>query len=115
MPISRLEPPPLTALYCEIVSFQMAFTGPSYIENSVRVHVVSPLEEIIRIRAVELVSSCLPANDRFDDDYLRLTPGMFTDLLRDAVPGRIRLTPHQWSCLWIDVEITPIIAGGSYP
>lgn len=68
----------------ETISFQIAFQGmvelnrcPVYLET------VSPLSAWIRIRTVLTVPVRLATLPNADDNYLRKTPGLYPDLLRE--------------------------------
>lgn len=114
-PCSPKEGLTLGALWGEEVSFQIAcyngFEEPQWI----KLKVISPLERYIRVRKVELVPSKFPAPVLRDEEYLRVTPGLFPDLLKSIKDNRVRLLPEQWKSLWVDVNVSEGIAPGAYP
>lgn len=75
-----------------------------------------------RLRRVELVPSAYPCHKEQDDNYLRIVPGMYPDLLRDLDTegdgaDKKYLTkevPGQWRSLWLDVTVDAELAGGDY-
>ncbi|MGF7142988.1 hypothetical protein HNQ56_001410 [Anaerotaenia torta] len=114
-PDSRGEDGGLSALWGEEVSFQMAYCNDSCQSPWVTVQVISPLKEHIRVRKVDLVPSRYPAHVLRDEDYLKGTPGMFPDLLKNLQENRVRLIQGQWRSLWIDVAVSERILPGTYP
>ena len=65
------------------------------------------------LRRIELVPSAYPCHKEQDDNYLRIVPGMYPDLLRDLDTeddgaDKKYLTkevPGQWRSLWLDVTV----------
>ncbi|MEG1875469.1 MAG: DUF4091 domain-containing protein [Angelakisella sp.] len=106
----------------EVLSFQLAFAGKG---NAVRddgdlVAVESPVAEQIHLRTVELVPVRFAAHGDADDNYLRKTPGLYPDLLRElrdgtCPTGQVRVYPNQWQSLWADFETTADTPAGVYP
>lgn len=105
----------LSGLYGETVSFQAAcsFTGNE--KEILRVDISSALKKYIRIRQVISVPSAYPAHVKRDSNYLRYTPGLYPDLLRNLDPDEFVLLPGVWQSLWIDLSLTHDIPGGVYP
>ena len=116
------EDVPLSVLFGETISFQIAFRE-SNVGTDSRIHLVSVDKEIyggggsgeengilpseenpeIRIRQVLPVMcrrSCNP--DSVDEDYLFNDARMAPDLLRDVDEGMIPVT-EEWQSLWVDV------------
>jgi len=104
----------------ECISFQLAVTGDEAVHmTSVTLKADSPLASCIRLRAVHSVPVRLATRYDADDNYLRKTPGLYPDLLRDLRPGNpagdLRLCAGQWQCFWIDAEPNGRFAPGDYP
>ena len=99
----------------ETISFQLAFCGTlETARKCVYLEAASPLKEHLRIRAVQSVPVHLATLPDADDNYLRKTPGLYPDLLRDQKPGdrmgSMRVQPGQWH-----VEPDGACAPGEYP
>ena len=104
----------------ETISFQLAFCGTlETARKCVYLEAASPLKEHLRIRAVQSVPVHLATLPDADDNYLRKTPGLYPDLLRDQKPGdrmgSLRVQPGQWHAYFIDVEPNGACAPGEYP
>lgn len=104
----------LTGLWGETVSFQIAYTGDCFMRERVTLKVNSPIAEYVRVRMVEEVPVGRVTNSIIDDNYLRTTPGMYPDLLRDVKDSTVLIRSHQWSSLWVDVKLTDAIPSGDY-
>ena len=105
----------LTGLYGETVSFQTACSFSGEEKEALRVSIDSPLEKQIRIRQVISVPSAYPAHEKRDSNYLRHTPGLYPDLLRNLNHDSLLLVPGKWQSLWVDVSLTSEINPGIYP
>ena len=105
----------LSGFYGETVSFQAAcsFTGNE--KETLRVDIDSTLKKYIRIRQVISIPSSYPAHIKRDSNYLRHTPGLYPDLLRNLDQDEFVLLPGLWQSLWIDLALTHDIPGGVYP
>lgn len=104
----------------ETISFQLAFCGTlETARKCVYLEAASPLKEHLRIRAVLSVPVHLATLPDADDNYLRKTPGLYPDLLREQKPGdkmgSVRVQPGQWHAYFIDVEPNGECAPGEYP
>lgn len=104
----------------ETISFQLAFCGTlETARKCVYLEAASPLKEHLRIRAVQSVPVHLATLPDADDNYLRKTPGLYPDLLREQKPGdkmgSMRVQPGQWHAYFIDVEPDGACAPGEYP
>lgn len=99
----------------ETVSFQIAYRYNSdYVQmqqfkqgsKSPKLYIAASSDNVItpRIRRVLPVPVTFPANTSFDYDYITTEAGLIPDLLRDF-DGAFFLIPHQWRCLWVDLEI----------
>lgn len=113
-PVYRPECMVLSGLWGETISFQMAYKGDCFMRERLDLRVISPLEKWIRVRTVELVPVERATNGIVDDNYLRTTPGLYPDLLKDIKDGKVIVRSNQWSSLWVDVELTDEIPAGKY-
>lgn len=104
----------LSALWGETVSFQAAYTGDCVARECLDVRVVSPIERYVRVRTVEQVPVGRAVNELVDDNYLRTSPGLYPDLLRDMKDGKAVVCSRQWKSLWIDVDVTEEVEAGDY-
>lgn len=103
----------------ECISFQLAFCGDDITHRmALAVRAESTLS-CLRIRSVRTVPVRLATLADADDNYLRKTPGLYPDLLRDIAPddpaGDLYGYSGQWQCFWIDAEPDGTVAPGSYP
>lgn len=107
----------LSGLRGETVSFQAAFClQKEWGRVPVKVEIASPIQSCIRVRLVKSVPVECAANAHADKHYLRLTPGLYPDLLRE-IPENGEIWPalRRWYSLWIDVELTDEVKSGVYP
>ena len=104
----------LSALWGETVSFQAAYTGDCVTRECLDIRVVSPIERYVRVRTVEQVPVGRAVNELVDDNYLRTSPGLYPDLLRDMKDGKVVVCSRQWKSLWIDVDVTEEVEAGDY-
>ena len=103
-------------LFGENVSFQVALSANTRRKERVRLKVYGDLEPYIKVRRVALVPSEYPAHSEKDGNYLRCTPGLYPDLLKELdEDGETAILPDTWQSFWIDVDITDKIKGGIYP
>ncbi len=101
----------------EIISFQAAYRlidAPGY-RDLVHVTCESPLGDRVRVRRVMHVPVVFASFPDADADYLRKTPGLYPDLLRDVAQNPVRAFSDQWQTLWIDVEPSADVEPGLYP
>lgn len=68
------------------------------------------------VRSVDCIPSLMPVYPgAFDDNYLRVTPGLYPDLLQELhYESRLPLQPGQTRSLWFDITIpkdAPLSAG----
>ena len=100
----------LSTLHRETVSCVIAYFGAADWGRYWKVSVKAPEKIETRLRRVELVPSAYPCHKEQDDNYLRIVPGMYPDLLRDLDTegdgaDKKYLTkevPGQWRSLWLD-------------
>lgn len=114
-PVYRPECLMLSALWGETVSFQVAYTGNAFMRERLSLRICSDIADHIRARTVEQVPVGRATNGIVDDNYLRTTPGLYPDLLRDLPEdGKVIVCSNQWRSLWIDVRVEEGIPAGSY-
>ena len=113
-PVYKPECIKLSGLWGETISFQAAYTGDSFMRERLDVKVISKIAPWVRVRTVEQVPVGRATNGVVDDNYLKTTPGLYPDLLKDLKDGKVIVCSHQWRSLWIDVEVTEEIPAGDY-
>jgi len=90
----------------EVISFQAAWIlaeGEGH-RAFVSLEAESPVAAHVRVRRVVHVPVCRAAYPDADDDYLRKSPGLYPDLLRDVASARLHAEKDRWQSAWIDVE-----------
>lgn len=97
----------------ESISFQIAVCRRDHAQRlAVRACVDSPLGDQVTLRSVRHVPVVMPTAPGADDNYLRKTPGLYPDLLRNE--DFMQLQSCCWHTYW--VEVTPNgTAPGEYP
>lgn len=105
----------ITALKNETVSFQIAITKNGFKTTRVRLNIESPIKEMLHIRSVENVPCQYPAHAVSDDNYLRLAPGLYPDILRELDNESVQVVSNQWKSVWVDAEIPAGAEAGLYP
>jgi len=108
---------PASFLRGEVFSLQAAFALPGPWEGELpRVSVTFDCALPLRIRQVSGVPVRFPRYADSGGSYLRDTPGIYPDILRDLADTRhICLYPGFWSALWVDIEPSPNAPPGDYP
>ena len=119
-PLRAREQTAFSGFQNECISFQLAFCGDSTDHlTSVTIKSDNPLNDCVRLRSVHSVPVRLPTLPDADDNYLRKTPGLYPDLLRDRrtddSAGDLRVLSGQWQCFWIDIEPCGRYTAGDYP
>lgn len=100
----------LTALQRETVAFQLAFRDTEAAWQEVTLQVESAAQ--VRVRLVAHVPVRMANYPDGDDDILRGgAPGLYPDLLEEAQPHALKLSPN-WTTLWVDVSAPD---AGIYP
>lgn len=120
---SPLVHPALThasALRGETFSFQLVWRGTDSRVDGKQIvffRVESPLAAHIHAASVESVPVRFPAyKTRYDENYLRLTPGLYPDLLVPADGEKqLYVVYNDTRALWLDVEIPADAAAGDVP
>ncbi len=108
-----------SALLGEQVCFQVAYTtdNPGCTPKTwLKLVVDSPLAEYITVRQVEQVPVRYAAYPHADDYFLRKTPGLYPDLLREpTLDNTLFATYGELKALFVTVDLPTDIAGGDYP
>ena len=116
---SKKEKTRSSALLGEEVCFEAAYTSDDPAESPkawLTLSVSSPLAEFVRVRQVEQIPVRYPAYPSSDDYFLRKTPGLYPDLLRDLAPGNtVFATYGELKALFVTVKIPENLSGGDYP
>ena len=103
----------------ECISFQLAICGDAQTHRYPLSLKAESALDCLRIRSVRSVPVRLATLADADDYYLRKTPGLYPDLLRDTAPedpaGDLYGYDGQWQCFWIDVEPAGRVQPGTYP
>lgn len=105
-----------SGLWGETVSFQFAYIGdtPRRQSVNVRLRTAFELEGHVRLRSVLDVPVGRATNGMVDDNYLRTTPGMYPDLLREIPDRVVDCCSVQWRSIWVDVALDESVPAGSY-
>ncbi len=112
-PLSCSEFAAFSALRGERLSFQVAYTLCGLEYRKLKVEWNSDLPAEAEFHEVGCVPAMFPAfRNRHDEDYLRLTAGLFPDVLL-PYPGYVEAVGDQWRSLWCTLTI-PENAGGDY-
>lgn len=102
----------------EIYSFQICYDRDEIVDAKVIVGLKmdSPLADAIRVYKVKSIPSQLPVyRNRYDDDYLRTTPGLYPDLL-EPIRENDRLTvDNTLQSLWFEIDPAGKYEAGVYP
>ena len=104
-PVYKPEAGPLEGFQNETISFQVAYSvDPQTARVWLKAEVDSPLAPWVRLRMVRPVPVRLASLPDSGDNYLRKTPGLYPDLLRDVKPHMLSAYGGQWDALWVDIE-----------
>ena len=115
-PVHDIETLKMTGLKGEVVSFQVAYSSNFPFRQLARVKVDSPIKQNIKVYTVEHVPVSRATMPVVDDNYLRIKPGLYPDLLKPlASDGVVKIRSGQWSSLWIDITIDDNVDPGDYP
>lgn len=107
---------PMTGLRNETQSFQIAYCPlPPCSDDRPMLYYNASLSVPFRIRKVEQVAVRFPCFIDTDGNYLRKMPGLYPDVLQEALEGQpIRGYLGQWSALWVDIEPDENAQPGDY-
>lgn len=102
----------------EKLSFQIAYTCEDYglYPFFFKVNIEGELSGHIRLRRVKNLSSTFPAVPiSMDDDYLRIKPGLYPDVIVPVTyNSRIMAAPGNLEALWVDISCEGV-KSGVYP
>ncbi len=102
----------------EKLSFQIAYTCEDYglYPFFFKVDIEGELSGHIRLRRVKNLSSTFPAVPiSMDDDYLRIKPGLYPDVIVPVTyNSRIMAAPGNLEALWVDISCEGV-KSGIYP
>ncbi len=114
---SKKEKKRFVMLQNEKLSFQVAYINTE-LERAKRytVSCSGSLAPYATVREVVSIPSAHPAEEqKMDEDYLRITPGLYPDLLRPLHYGGAVLVPSKRLCsLWIDISLPENFFAGDY-
>ena len=101
------------------LSLQLAYTETDVAASHrhlVKVRVLGDLAPYARIRRVENVPVSLPVYPgRHDDNYLRVTPGLYPDVLMPlSYHGSVMVCCGHLRALWLDFEPKGALTAGDY-
>ncbi len=83
----------------------------------VRPVIISSLEKCTTLKAVQYMPVRMAVDQtNYDENYLRLTPGLYPDALRPLLyQGKLlELYPRQTDCLWVQIDPGADIVPGNY-
>lgn len=107
---------PVEGFRNEVISFQAAYTLREPITRMyVALEVVSPIADYVHVRQVHHVPVRYAAPLDSDDYFLRKTPGLYPDLLKEIGPHTLRARSGQWDSLWVEVDARGEAEAGVYP
>ncbi|HEY5562601.1 MAG TPA: DUF4091 domain-containing protein [Clostridiaceae bacterium] len=102
----------------ERYSFQVAYTETDKVILSRRIgtfEMKSDIKHCIKTRKVELVPSQMPTYSNYDENYLRVIPGLYPDPLVDIDEcGHLYFVTNQLRSLWITIELNSQISKGNH-
>ena len=114
----------ISALRCERVSFQVAFTADDDVmsHEMCTVALSGELAPLARVRKVKNVPVEYPVyKGRTDDNYLKTAAGLYPDLLApmtyvglDAPCGKVRAVADALRALWVDLTIPEDLPEGEH-
>ena len=109
----------ISMLKNERLSFQLALfqTAQKY-QIFADYNIVGALSDYISVKETVCVPSAKPVdylNNNFDDNYLRTTPGLYPDLIKNlGYQNRVAVTVGNLRTLWIDVKLPEDFKAGEY-
>ena len=101
----------------EVLSFQIAYTlkDPLLSRLYVKLDIVSPISKAVRVRQVEHVPVRYAAPVDSDEYFLRKTPGLYPDMLREISTYSLRARAGQWDTLWVEIDASLCDKSGEFP
>lgn len=107
----------LSGFQNEVLSLQAAWTANEAIQGDprARVRFETRCDVPVRVRQVIAVPVRFPCFPDTDEHYLRKTPGLYPDLLRDLTETtHLRAYQGIWNAVWMDIEPDGIVQPGHY-
>ncbi len=109
----------ISVLHGQILSFQLAMTNDDPAAGVARYHLhvtgdVAPYLEHVTARQVVDIPSRMPCYPSSDDNYLRKTPGLYPDLLKDIDYGHPTVVAGQLRALWFTLALPDEAPAGKY-
>lgn len=103
----------------ERYSFQLCYDsepGTNLASAPTEIFIESPLSEYIKLYKVRCVPSEHPVSAGFyDENYERIKPGLFPDVLEPMSPGERILKSDSLNAIWFEVDPCGKAAPGTYP
>lgn len=103
-PDSDLDSIRLSAFQNEVLCFQLAYYGEGECTREIYINIESELNNWITIRKVITMPSRYPCSMEIDDNYLNTNPGLYPDLLRECIEGKIQIIPGQWGSVLVELN-----------
>lgn len=109
-----------SALLGERFSFEFCYTDDALevgrVRRDTRLRVESDLSDFISVKVIESVPVRLPAYPGAGDpDFLRTTPGLYPDLLREINEDTVFCPTSYLGSAWVDVDVPSDVLPGIYP
>ena len=90
----------------EVFSVQLGIKSTDESDNDlVEIEVDGPLAPFTRLREVVAVPVRYAGKERHGGEYLRKSPGLFPDLLKDLKDGKLRLASGYWQALHFTIDL----------
>lgn len=90
----------------EVFSVQLGIKSTDESDNDlVEIEVDGPLAPFTRLREVVAVPVRYAGKERHGGEYLRKSPGLFPDLLKDIKDGKLRLASGYWQALHFTIDL----------
>lgn len=93
-----------SAMRGETYSFQVAYRSASTV-RPLKIRIESELSSLVTVRSVGLVPSELPCYSGYDEQVLRVTPGLYPDPLYPISEKEFVSISGQWRSVWITVDL----------
>lgn len=102
----------------ERYSFQVCYTAKEIIDSKLirYFRIESPLADFISISKVRHIPSAMPVlRFNHDDDYLRIEPGLYPDLLEPMGKNDRLPVSNVLNALWVEIAPDGAVEAGVYP
>lgn len=105
-PKESIEDSKLSFFVNEVYSFQLGLKSKAGGNNAfVEVEVASSFAPFVKVREVVAVPVKFAAKAKDEGAYLRKTPGLYPDLLRELTDNKLRLTNGYWQSLHFTIDL----------